>query len=224
MITFAQIQDRILPMRSDKMSREGQLAFQVSARRLAVETLGLQDIVEFTVLANSVYASVYDPVVDQREAVYLFKAEWQRPDGRWEPMGLFNQDAVKDLTRHAFNNPGEMKAYTSDQGRFYPNRPPAVDTQVRAVVAYKPLGDFDEVDFGQEYEDPLVEGALSHLMRLPGPEKDMRSAFEYEDSFKVHASGLRGSVLIGDVGYNRGSTQPKRLHFGRAMQQNKLRF
>ena len=211
-------------MRADKLSREGQLAFQVGARRLAVETLGLQDIVEFTVLANSVYASVYDPDVDGKEAIYLFKAEWQKLDGSWEPMGLFNQDAIKELTRHAFNNPGEMKAYTSDQGRFYPNRPPAVDTQVRAVVAYKPMGDFDEVDFGQEFEDSLVEGALSHLMRLPGPERDMRSAFDYEDSFKSHASGLRGSVLIGDVGYNRGSHKPRKLHFGHIMRENKLRF
>jgi hypothetical protein len=224
MITFAQIQDRIGCMRPDLKPRQWQLAFQVSARRLAAETLGLQEVAEFTVLANSVYCAVYDVAVDGKEAVYLHKAEYQKVDGSWEPMPLMNQEALEELTRHAFNAPGLMKGFTSDQGAFRPNRPPAINTQVRAVVSYKPMGDFDEVDFGQDVEDALVEGALSHLLRLPGHDRDLQGSELSERRFLSMASGLRGTILIGDVGYLRASSQPKRMHFGRTMQSNKLRF
>lgn len=224
MITFAQIQDRIGCMRPDKMPREWQLAFQVSARRLAMETLGLQEIVEFTVLANSVYAPVYDSPSYMKEAIFIFKAEWQKTDATWEPMRLLNQEGLKDLTKHTHNSPGEMKGFTSDQGRIWPNRPPAIDTQVRAVVAYKPMGDFDEVDFGQDFEDALVEGALSHLMRLPGPDRNLQDSELAERRFLSMASSLRGVVLIGDAGYSRGSTTPKRLSSWRGMHENKLRY
>lgn len=224
MITFAQIQDRILPMRTDKLAREGQLSFQVSARRLAVETLALQEETEFTVVADVVSSPVYDVAADGKESLFIFKAEWQKPDGTWEPMHLYNQEALKDLTRHTHNRSGEMKGYTSDQGRFWPNRPPVIDTQVRAIVAYQPVGDFDEVDFGRDFEDALVEGALAHLLRLPGTDRDPQGAELSEKRFQSMASALRGMVLIGDAGYFRGSTQPKRSVFGRPMQQNKLRY
>ena len=224
MITFDQIQDRILPMRTDKKAREGQLAFQVSARRLAAETLGLQEIWTFTASKGEIYSDVYDVTVDEKECLFIFKAEWQKADLTWEPIRLYNQEGLKDLTKHMYNTPGEMKGFTSDQGKFWPNRPPDADTQVRSTVAYKPMGDFNEVDFGQDFEDALVEGALSHFMRLPGPDRDMQASELSERRFLSMGSSLRGVVLIGDAGYSRASTTPKRLHFGNPMQQNKLRY
>jgi hypothetical protein len=224
MITFAQIQDRIGCMRPDKLGREWQLAFQVSARRLAAETLGLQAIVEFEVLANSVYSPVYDSTVDEKEAVFIFKAEWQKVDLTWVPLVPLNQEKLNDLTGHTHDSPGEMKAFTSDQGKFRPNRPPAVNTQVRAVVAYKPIGDFDEVDFGPEFEDALVEGALSHLMRLPGELRNVQDFELAERRFLSMSSGLRGSVLVGDVGYARGSINPERLSLWGFMGQDRMRY
>ncbi len=212
-------------MRGDIKDRRGLMAFQVAARRLAVETLGLQEEVTFTVTANTVITTLVYPPDQPKESLYIFKAEWLKSDGvTFEPIRIYNQDALKELTHHTHNNPGEMKGYTSDQGRFYPNRPPAVDTQVRAIVAYKPTGDFDEVDFGHEFEDALVEGALSYFMRLPGPDKDMFSAELSERRFLSEASALRGMVLIGDVGYLRASVKPRKHHFGGFMGQDKLRF
>lgn len=223
MITFAAIQDRIGAMRPDLLPREWQLAFQVGARRLATETLALQDFVLFTIPAESIFVSIDDPD-GLRAALYIFKAEWQKTDGTWDPMPLMNEWALKDLTRHIYNSTGEMKGYTSDQGKFYPNRPPKVDTQVRALVAFKPIGDFDEVDFAQDFEDALVEGALAHLMRLPGQNRDRAESELSENRFLSMVSGLRATTLIGDVGYVRGSTHPKRLLFAAPMRTNKLRY
>lgn len=223
MITFAQIQDRIGSMRPDKLPREWQLAFQIGARRLATETLALQETVDFTVTAYAVTTELTWPDLD-RECLWIFKAEWQKDDDSWEPMRLYNQEALKDLTRHTQNDAGLMKGFTSEQGKFRPNRPPSVDTQVRAVVAYQPVGDFDEVDFGREFEDALIEGALSHLMRLPGEQRDMNASELAERRFQSMASGLRGTTLIGDAGYIRASSKPRRLQFGGFMGQDRLRY
>lgn len=214
MLTFASIQNRIGPMRPDKLPREGLLAFQVAAKRLAEETFGLQEVVEFTLLANSVYQAIYDPTTDLKEAVHMFKAEWQDTAGAWQPLRLLNENALEATTRHAFNSPGTLRAFTYTQGKFYPNRPPAIDTQVRGVVAYSPLGDFSEVDFGAEYRDALVEGSLAYLLRLPGKEQDRNAAAASENAFQSMCSGLRGVNLTGAIGYARASHMVKRHREG----------
>jgi hypothetical protein len=221
---YAYIRDRIESFRPDLKGRQGQLAYQVSARRLADETLGLQEEVIFIAPANSISTEIYTPDVDWKVAIYIFKAEYQKPDGSYKPLPLFNQDALTDLYRHTHENSGTMAAYTTVQGQFWPNRPPAVDTQIRAIVAYKPIGDFDEVDFGPDYEDALVEGALSHLLRIPGHDQDKRGAQDSEMRFLSMASSLRGINLIGDAGYFRASEKPRKHHFGGPMRQNMLRY
>lgn len=223
MIAFADIQDRILPMRTDKFPREGQLAFQVAARRLCKETFALQEVAEFTMPANTVYMDPYVPATDYKDSLYIFKAEYQKPDLTWAPLRILNEVQLEDTTRHAFNSPGLMKAYTSQNGKFYPNRPPAIDTQVRGVIAYVPLGDFDEIDFPVEFEDALVQGALSHLMRHPGKDKDLKMAEVCEAAFLAMASGFRGSTLIGDVGYARASRKVNRHRQG-FLHQDTLRY
>ena len=111
-----------------------------------------------------------------------------------------------------------MRAYTSDQGRFRPNRPPAADTQVRALVAYQPTGDFDEVCFSHEFEDALVEGALAHYLAPARQGARPAAAADADGRFLSMASELRGMALIGDQGYVRGSTSPrKHERWGRFM-------
>jgi len=249
MIRFADIQDRIIPMRDDKKPREGMLAFQVAARRLATETLGLQEIVWFNMPMGAFSVNVYQNATAivtgdgdtltglepstwestdspfNKEAVYLFKAEWLNVTGKWNVMGLHNQSHLDRSMRHVEPNDGYMRAFTSDQGHFRPNRPPSVDTQVRAHVAYKPIGDFDEVHFGPEYEDALIEGALSYYFRLPGKGQDREEAARAEDRFNALSSGLRGTELIGDVGFNRASTGPKRgARWGRFLSHDSLEY
>jgi hypothetical protein len=224
MFAYEYIRDRIDPMRPDLKGRMGQLAFQVAARRLATETLDLQEEVIFLATAGSVYTQIYTPDVDWRVALYIFKAEYQKPDGHYHPLPLFNQDALRDLTKHTHNDSGDMKGYTSVDGNFWPNRPPAIDTQIRAWVAYKPIGDFDEVDFGPDYEDALIQGALAHLLRLPGEHRDPQGAETAEVRFESECSHLRGINLIGDVGYSRASEKPRKHHFGGAMRSNMLRY
>jgi hypothetical protein len=216
MIAYADIQDRIDGMRTDKLAREFQLAFQVSARRLAELTLGVQEIVTFTVPADTQKMLVYDPAeTTDRVSLFVFKAERLNEDtGKWISLPNLNQRQEQETTLHPTPRSGDMFAFTTDQGLFVPYRPPVVDTQVRATVAYKPVGDFDEVAFGAGFEDALVEGALSHLYRLPGPERDLRAAADAESKFISEASGLRGIVLIGDMGYAKGSGKVKRHRFG----------
>jgi hypothetical protein len=250
MIRFANIQDRIIPMRSDKKDREGMLAFQVAARRLASETLALQEIVLFTMPLGAFAVNPYtyataivtndgtvitgiDPATwestdnpFEKEPIHIFKADWQDPTtGRWRVMHLYNQGTLEKHMRHVEPGDGYMRAFTSDQGRFRPNRPPGAATQVRVQVAYKPIGDFDEVHFGSDFEDALVEGALSYYMRLPGSGQDREEAARAEDRYNAIASGLRGSELIGDAGFSRGSTSPKRgERYGRFMSHDTLGY
>lgn len=214
MLTFASISNRIGPMRPDKLPREWQLAFQVAAKRLAEETFGLQEVAEFTIPSGTVYVPVYDPTTDLKEAVHIFKAEWQDPAGNWNPLRPLNERQMEATTRHAFNSPGEMRAFTYVQGKFYPNRPPAVDTQVRGTIAYVPVGEFSEVDFGAEYRDALVEGALAYLLRLPGKEQDRAAAAASEAAFQSMASGLRGVNLTGAIGFARASRMVHRHREG----------
>ena len=225
MLIYSYLSDQVTSMRQDRRPADGLRSFQIAAGRLAAETLGLQEIVQFTVPDGQIQTAPLVPSEDQQISLYIFKAEWQNPaTGKWIPLPLYNQDAVMDLTRHTYNNPGEMKAFTSIQGNFYPNRPPAVDTLVQAVVAYRPLGDFDEVPFGPDFQDALVQGMLSHYMLLAGPDKDKQMAHEAEVKFLSMASSLRGTELIGDVGYSRASEKPRKHHFGGAMRSNMLRY
>jgi hypothetical protein len=238
MIRYDQIRDRIESMRSDKKGRDGQLAFQIGARRLASETLALQEIVIFTLPAGALAVEPYsqpgaistDLVADDgsittvdtstwegsdssqaRESLYIFQAEYQDPvTGQWSKLVPYNQQALESVGHHLVPSDGVMRAFTSDHGRFRPNRPPMVDTQIRAKVAYQPTGDFDGVHFSHEFEDALVEGALAHFYRLPGPGRDPNAAADSENAFLSIAAGLRGITLIGDMGYHRGSTHPKR--------------
>lgn len=214
MISFADIQDRIIDARSDKIGRESQLAFQIAARRLAVETLGLFEVVTFTAVAGSKSDVVYDPdTVTDKVSIHIFKAEAMISSGLWAALTLLNQRDESEFTREAVPQSGTLHSFTTSQGLFVPHNPPLVDTQVRAVVAYKPVGDFDEVNFGPGYEDALVEGALSHLFRLAGPEKSMRDAEDSERKFQCMSGTLRALELIGDAGNT--SAQPCRSHFNR---------
>jgi len=241
MIRYDQVRDRIEAMRSDKKGREGQLAFQIGARRLASETLALREIVIFTMPMGALYVGPYDQAGSAtsteivigdgdtltfdtstwestdspytRESIFIFEAECQDlVTGKWHHLRPYNQLLLDKAQHHLIPDDGVMRVFTSDQGRFRPNRPPTADTQIRAVVAYQPTGDFDEVRFSHEFEDALVEGALAHFMRLPGPDRDLIAAADAEDAYSARASSLRGMIMIGDMGFHRGSSTPKRGH------------
>lgn len=222
-IAFADIQNRIGPMRPDKLPRECQIGFQVAARRLAEETFGLQEVQEFTHTAGTFMMPVYVPLTDFKTAVEIFKAEWEDTNGTWHPMRKMNEIQLEATTRHTFNSPGTMHIFTYYQGMFYPNRPPEVDTQVRVVVAYAPLGDYDTVNFGIEYEDALVQGTLAYLLRLPGKNQSFDEARRSEEAFISLASGLRATNLVGAEGYARGS-RPLRRYRQNFFNQDVLRF
>jgi hypothetical protein len=222
MTQFSDIQDRISPFREDKRPREAQLAYQISCRRLALETLALREQIEFTVPAGAISTPIYDPT-QQRESIYIFRANIGSGSG-WKELRLYNQAEIVDLYHHINPREGIMAAYTTVQGQFWPNRPPSADTVILADVAYKPVGDFDEVDFGPEFEDLIVSGALAHFMLLPGEGRDVAMAREFEVRFLSEAGSLRAANLVGDAGYSRASTTPKRHHFGQGFKSNTMRF
>ena len=249
MITFDQIRDRIEPLRGDKKPREAQLSFQIGARRLASETYGLEEIVLFTLPAGAFrvepyrYASAivtddgYQITIDpatwqstdnpfQKETVLVVKADYQTASGSWNGLHGYNEQLMFKHHHHVEPASGSsLRAYASDRGQFRPNRPMLIDTQIRAVVAYQPVGDFTGVEFSHEYEDALVEGALASYLRLPGKDMDRREAAECEARFLSMASALRGMSLIGAQGYARGSTHPRHgKRWSRFMSQDVLDY
>lgn len=216
MLQFADFQDRIGCMRPDRLPREWQIAFQIAARRVCEETFALQQEVQFTMPAGSLSQELEFTDVNGVEmfSVYIFKAMYQDSNGNWNELGLENQAKMRDHGHAVTPAPGTMRRFTSVMGRFVPNCPPEVDTQVQVLAAFKPVGDFDLVDLGPDYEDVLVAGAIAHLLRLPGAERNLDRADAEEAKFLAMASGLRGAVLVGDVGYARGSKGSKRKRFG----------
>jgi hypothetical protein len=220
MTQFAYIRDRIEPFRDDLKPRQAQLAYQIACRQVAMETLALREFVVFTIPAGTISQPIYDPT-HEKEALYIFSAKL---DGHRRDLPLYNQAELEDLYHNISPFEGIIAAYTTDQGQFWPNRPPSADTQVIADVAYKPIGDFDEVNFGPEFEDPIVHGALSHYLALPGAGQDKAEARRLETQFITECSSLRGVNLVGDAGYYRASTTPKRHHFGQNYRSNMLRF
>lgn len=207
MISFASIQDRLTPMRPDKLTREVQIAFQIAARRFATESFMVQETATFTVTAGARVASVY-AIADEKEAVFILKAE--RMDGTVPfPLEPLNSRLLREGTlKISFEN-GTLYAYVSQEGTFVPYQPPLVDAQVRALVAYKPIGDFDEIDLPHNMEDALVDGALSHLFRLPGSGQSVNLAEVHERRFLDACSDAKGLVLIGDTEYARASHRPR---------------
>ena len=220
MTQYAYIRDRIEPFRDDLKPRVAQLSYQVACRQVALETLALREFVEFTIPAGTICQPIYDPTYE-REAIYIFRAKLS---GHRRDLPLYNQDALEDLYHNLSPFEGTIAAYTTDQGQFWPNRPPAADTQVIADVAYKPIGDFDEVGFGPEFEDAIVHGALAHFLALPGSGQDKSEARRLEAQFITESSSLRGANLVGDAGYKRASVAPKRHHFGQGYHSNMLRY
>lgn len=210
MISFYAVQDRIGSMRPDKLEREWNLAFQIASRRLAVDTLALQETVDFTISADASSADVYDAETDEKECLHIFKASYQNSNGVWIPLVLINQENLFFASEKIVEDSGTMEAYSCRMGKFTPNCPPEVETTVRAIVAYKPLGDFIEVGFPHNFEDAIVEGAIAHLLRLPGAEKNLQESEMAERKYQSMASGLRGITLIGNDGYRRGSARPER--------------
>ena len=220
MTQYAYIRDRIEPFREDLKPRQGQLAYQISCRQVALETLALREIVTFTIPAGTISQPIYDPTYE-KEAIYIFRAMLS---GASKDLRLYNQAELEDLYHSISPGEGTIAAYTTDQGQFWPNRPPSVDTQVIADVAYKPIGDFDEVDFGPEFEDAIVHGALAHYLALPGKGQDKAEARRLETQFITECSSLRGANLVGDAGYYRASTAPRRHHFGHNWRSDMLRY
>jgi hypothetical protein len=184
-----------------------------------METLALREFVTFTIPAGTISQPIYDPTYE-KESLYIFRAKLS---GHRRDLPLYNQAEMEDLYHNLSPNEGIIAAYTTVQGQFWPNRPPAADTQVIADVAYKPIGDFDEVDFGPEFEDAIIHGALAHFYALPGDGQDKAEARRLETQFITECSSLRGAALVGDAGYNRASTVPRRHHFGQNWRSNILR-
>jgi hypothetical protein len=189
------------------MPRLWQLAFQVAIRRIAVETLCFrEDTVALDVLADTTTIPLY-VTADEKECVHIFKAERTNLAGEWVELYNLNQRQFLEGTLKVNYPSGEFCAFTKAiNGNLVPYAPPAVATQVRAQVAYKPLGDFDEADCGAEYEDAIVAGALAHLLLLPGTDQSVSLAMQKDIEFLSMCSGLRGSSLIGDIGYARASS------------------
>ena len=209
MIAFASIADRILPLRPDKTERELQLGFQVAVRRFAVTSMALQEIHTFTVAAQAHVASAY-LAADEKEAVFILKAEKETSPGIFDPLHPLNSRELRESTLKIAHDVGTLYAYVSDSGRFVPYQRPAADTQVRALIAYKPLGDFDEVDLPSCYEDALVNGTLSYVLRLPGEHQANTRADHHEGLFLAGAEEAATVTLVGDTEYARASRVPSR--------------
>jgi len=193
-------------MRPSSLPRLWQLAFQVAIRRIAVETLCFREIVTIDVLADAVTIPVYESA-DEKECAHIFKAERTNLSGEWVELYNLNQRQLLEGTLKVNYPSGEFCAFSKAiNGDLVPYAPPAVATQVRAMVAYKPLGDFDEADCGAEFEDAIVAGALAHLLLLPGADQSISLAGQKDVEFLSMCSGLRGSSLIGDIGYARASS------------------
>lgn len=207
MFTFASIQDRLLPMRPDKLAREAQIAFQVAARRFATETFMVQEVTTFMVAAGARVASVY-ALADEKEAVFILKAE-RIEAGVPTPLEPLNSRLLREGTLKIAFDGGTLYAYVSQEGVFVPYQPPLVETQVRALVAYKPVGDFAEIDLPHSVEDALVDGTLSHLFRLPGSGQSVTLAEVHERRFLDACADAKGAVLIGDTEYARTSHRPR---------------
>lgn len=207
MVTFAQVQDRIGCLRPGSLPRLWQLSFQVAIRRIAVETLCFrEDTAPLDVLADTTAIPLY-VAEDEKECVHIFKAERTDPAGEWVELYNLNQRQFMEGTLKVNYASGEFCAFTKAiNGNLIPYAPPNVATQVRAKVAYKPLGDFDEADCGAEYEDAIIAGALAHLLLLPGADQNISLAMQKDIEFLSMCSGLRGSSLIGDMGYARASS------------------
>lgn len=216
MLQFADFQDRIGCMRPDRLPREWQIAFQIAARRVCEETFALQQQVQFTMpLGDTSQELLFtDENGVTMVSVYIFKAQYQDEQGRWNALNQLNQAKMRDHTHAVTPQQGVMRGFTSEMGRFVPDHPPSVDTQVQVLAAFKPVGDFDLIDLGPDFEDVLVAGALSHLLRLPGAERNIEHAGAEEAKFIAMASGLRGTTLVGDVGYARASRSPRRRRLG----------
>lgn len=202
MISFTQLRDRLLSKRPDIVEREVQLAYQIAVRRYADVTMALQEVHTFTVAAGARVASAY-ALVDEKEAVFILKAEREVTPGVFDPLHPLNARRLRESTFQIQVGSGTLYAYVSDSGKFIPYQPPTVDTQVRALIAYKPTGDFDEVDLPGSSEDAIVDGVLAELFSLPGRHRSIEMSALKEKAFKGACEDMRGVVLVGDTEFAR---------------------
>ena len=204
MISFAAIQDRLLTKRTDKDAREHQMAYQIAVRRFAVISLSLQEVHTFTLTGGARVASTY-AAVDEKEALFILKAEKETAPGVFESLFPLNARRLREHTLDISQGIGTLHSFVSDHGRFLPYQIPVADTQVRALIAYKPVGEFDEVDLPGEAEDAIVDGALAELMALPGRQRSAEMADMHSRAFKAAAEDALGVALIGDTQYARST-------------------
>lgn len=204
MIDYSDLQERILVQRDDLLPRQGQIAFQVAVKRLATKTLGIQEVTDFNVVAGSRLCPVYDPADTsiEKKCVHIFQAAVSTDGGlKWSALGLLNEASLSPMHMDPVQPPGSMRVFSCKDGAFVPYPPPLTDAQVRALVAYQPFGDFSTVELGADFEDAVVEGALSHLLRIPGLRLNLQGAEIAERRFQGYCSELRGSTLLGVNGF-----------------------
>ncbi len=218
MLNFTAIQDRVLPFRPDLLERSAQIGFQVAVRRLAEGTYALQETKVLDLAGGVDVASVYT-AADEKESLFILKAD-RNSAGLWVPLESLNRRLLREGTPLIQEAAGTMSAFLSDHGKFRPYQPPLAATQVRLLVAYKPTGDFEDVDLASDFENALVAGTLAYSMALPGTHQDKALAERREHDFIAFIFDHRAMELIGETDYTPYRKRARRLGNGF----NKLRW
>lgn len=208
MILFDEIADRILPMRPDIKDRQAQLGFQVAVRRLAVDSLALQEVVALTLVAGTTRAEVYAPEVE-KNCVCILKGEARDLGSTADFEGLesLNEGDYRQSNLALTEDVGSVIAFVDDGGAFVPYFTPDVDHELRLLVAYAPKGgDFDSAPLNADAEDAIVAGTLAYILRLPGKHQNLQLAENEDGKFVDFAADVRSRMLLGIHGYRRGGT------------------
>lgn len=123
-------------------------------------------------------------------------------------IGAVNKPTMEITLRSAQASTGFPYGWAQDNNAlvFYPKL--QYDTAMIVNYSYVPADDFDDIDFPQDAEEVIINGALQKIMLLPGEGRNINLAMEFGKSFERGINNLKAISWFGMSGspyYNAGN-------------------
>jgi hypothetical protein len=192
------IMGKVKNMRPDLKEAMVDYYTQESVRKICRLTMLAQKDIAITIASNANSATISDGTNDINR-IHLVKMlnsnNVYKIIGEANYVDINNKVSIQDST-----GVPQIWAYNviNKKLRIYPT--PISSTQLIVTISYVPTGEITEIPLPPESEDCIQYGALSEILRIPGPAINLQLALNYEHKFNAEISNLKSIAILGNSG------------------------
>jgi hypothetical protein len=116
---------------------------------------------------------------------------------QYDNLGEVNKPSYEILSFNTQSGRSTPRGYSQENGTIFLYDPPGYDCVIQIAQSITPSGELMSVEFPEEAEWVILDGARAYLLELPGELMNQVLAREYRDEFKKGRARLKSVGILG---------------------------